>query len=117
MCQDAVVVSANYYNCHCWLDGARMGILRGRGKVGIWRECKGRICDLGYVSHSIWALICQVSGAAQRPGFYYLCRWLTCLIRLIGTNQGRVGWGWWKDLDFIWEESGASDNEVYRAKL
>lgn len=75
-----------------WM-GPRMGILRGREKVGICRECKGRICDLGYVSHALWALVCQVLGAAQRPGFYYLYRWLPCLIRLIGTDQGRGGVG------------------------
>lgn len=34
-----------------------MGILRGRGKVGIWRECKGRTCDLGYVSLTLWAFL------------------------------------------------------------
>lgn len=30
-------------------------------------------------------------GAAQRPGFYYLYNWVTCLIRLVRTDQGRGG--------------------------
>lgn len=72
-----------------------MGILGIRGvpeKVGTWKGCVGRgeyvtvdrFCPL-------WALVCQILGVAQRPGFYCLCNWLTCLIRLMGTDQSSGG--------------------------
>lgn len=75
--------------------GLGMGILGVRGvqeKVGAWRECGGECVTLD-MSPTLppLALVCQELGAAQRPGFCYLCSWLTCLIRLMGTDQGRGG--------------------------
>lgn len=63
------------------------------------------------LDRSVLSWPCQVWGAAQRPGFYCLCTWLTCFIGSMGTDQDRGG------VDFSREESGASHSENTRDHL
>lgn len=54
--------------------------------------------------------------ASNLTSISYLCSWLTCLIWLMEQIRAGVGCGSQKHLDFSWEESGASESEVYRAE-
>ena len=72
-----------------WM-GPRMGILRVREKVGICRECKGRIWIC--LPRSLGLGLPSVGGCPETWLLLSL-QVVACLIRLIGTDQGRGGVG------------------------
>lgn len=96
MCKDSDVVPSDYYSCHFWSDGARNGDSRDQKGFREGRDlervcvCVGECVTVNRFC-PLWALVCQALAVAQRPGFYCLCNWLTCLIRLMGTDQGSGG--------------------------